>query len=52
MPRSIPKKPKDGRNEPAFLPYVLKAVAEALGRPPAEVAENTTRTAKEFFRLK
>ncbi len=52
LPRSLPKRPKDGRNEPAFLPHVLGAVAESLGKPVAEVAEATTRTAKEFFRLK
>ena len=52
MPRSMPKRPRDGRNEPAFLPYVVQAVAEALGQPVAEVAEHTTRTAREFFRLR
>ncbi len=51
LPRSMPKKPKDGRNEPAFLPHVLRAVAESLNKSPSEVAEATTRTAKEFFRL-
>ena len=51
LPRSLPNKPKDGRNEPAFLPHVLRAVADALGKPVAEVAQATTRTAKEFFRI-
>ena len=51
VPRSMPHKPKDNRNEPAFLPHVLETVAQCLGKPAAEVAESTTRTAKAFFRL-
>lgn len=51
LPRSMPKRPKDGRNEPAFLPHVLHAVADSLGKRASEVAEATTRTAREFFRL-
>ena len=50
-PRTMPTKPKDGRNEPAFLPYVLQAVADCLGKPVPAVAEATTKTAREFFRL-
>jgi len=37
------------RNEPAFLPYVLDAVALGAGRPAAQVAAETTRTAELFF---
>src|SRR5260370_13138201 len=51
VPRTMPTKPKDGRNEPAFLPYVLQAVADCLGKPVPAVAEATTETAREFFRL-
>jgi TatD DNase family protein len=51
VPRTMPTKPKDGRNEPAFLPYVLQAVADCLGKPVPAVAEVTTKTAREFFRL-
>lgn len=39
------------RNEPAFLTHVLDAVARATGRPAAQVAEETTRTAELFFGL-
>ncbi len=49
--RTMPTKPKDGRNEPAYLTYVLVAVADCLGKPFASVAEATTKTAREFFRL-
>ena len=51
LPRSMPNRPKDGRNEPAFLPYVLQAVADSLGKSATEVASATTATARRFFRL-
>jgi TatD DNase family protein len=47
----MPTKPKDGRNEPAFLTHVLKTLADCLGKPPAFVALETTRTATAFFRI-
>ncbi|TYZ10920.1 TatD family deoxyribonuclease [Hymenobacter lutimineralis] len=39
------------RNEPAYLPLVAHRVAELLGKDLEEVAEATTRTAQELFRL-
>jgi TatD DNase family protein len=51
LPRSLPYKPKDGRNEPAFLAHVLETVAQCVGRPAAEVADRTTQNARAFFRL-
>ncbi len=39
------------RNEPAYLPLVLHRVAALLGVAPEAVAEATTRTARELFRL-
>jgi TatD DNase family protein len=51
LPRSLPEKPRNGRNEPAFLPHVLGAIAASLGLPAPQVAERTTRTAKAFFRV-
>lgn len=39
------------RNEPAYLPLVLRRVAALLGRPEAEVAEATTRNAAALFNL-
>lgn len=44
-------KARGRRNEPSYLPFVLEAVARAVGRPPAQVADETTRTAAAFFRL-
>lgn len=51
LPRTIRPRPKSRRNEPAFLTYVLSTVAECLDRPEAEVAQNTTQTARRFFRI-
>jgi TatD DNase family protein len=51
LPRNMPTKPKDGRNEPAFLTFVLKTVAECLGKPVGLVAQETTKTATAFFRI-
>lgn len=50
-PRDLPVKPANGRNEPAFLPHVLDAVARCLGKPAAEVAEATKETTRRFFGL-
>jgi TatD DNase family protein len=51
-PRDMKPQPKARRNEPAFLPHILKTVARALGRDPGEVADETTRNAKALFGLK
>ena len=51
LPRTMAPKPADGRNEPAFLPYVLRAVAGSLNKTVSEVASATTRNAKAFFRI-
>jgi TatD DNase family protein len=51
LPRTMADPPRDRRNEPAFLPAVLEAVAAAVGRPAAEVAQTTTATARKFFGL-
>jgi TatD DNase family protein len=50
-PRNLRPKPRRDRNEPAFLPLVLDAVADALGRLREEVAAATTATATRFFEL-
>src|SRR6185436_615232 len=50
-PRTMRPQPKARRNEPAHLPHVLKTVAQALGKLPGQVAEETTRNARTFFGL-
>ena len=39
------------RNEPALLPYVLTAVADAMGEDKLVVAARTSATARKFFKL-
>lgn len=39
------------RNEPSFLPLVLRTVATAIGKPEAQVAAETTAVAERFFGL-
>lgn len=51
LPRNMTPKPKRRRNEPSFLPYVLRAIANAKGVSEAELAEQTAQTARRFFRL-
>lgn len=50
-PRDLPVKPANGRNEPAFLPHVLEAVARCLGQSSEEILNATRETTKRFFGL-
>ncbi len=51
LPRSLRPKPKNGRNEPAYLPEVLREVALHRGESVADVAAHTTASAQAFFGL-
>jgi TatD DNase family protein len=51
LPRTLRPKPKTRRNEPAWLPEVLRIVAKSRGQTEEHVAETTTRTANSFFGL-
>ncbi|SDH46345.1 TatD family hydrolase [Pseudomonas panipatensis] len=51
LPRSLRPKPKHGRNEPAFLPEVLRCVALHRGEDEADVAAHTSACARAFFGL-
>ena len=51
LPRTIRPRPGTRRNEPAYLPYVLRTVAEARGQSADHVAEITTENASRFFDL-
>lgn len=51
MPRSLRPKPRSRRNEPAYLPEVLRVLAAASGRPEADIARETTANARRFFGL-
>ena len=50
-PRDLRPQPRARRNEPAFLPHILRTVARAVGRTPDELAEETTRNARTLFSL-
>ena len=51
LPRTLRPKPKDRRNEPAFLPAVCEAIAAARGESSAQVAALTTANAQRVFTL-
>lgn len=51
LPRTLRPKPKSGRNEPAFLPWVLATVAAHRVESANDIALATTQTAATFFRL-
>jgi TatD DNase family protein len=50
LPRTAPKT-SHRRNEPAFLPYVVRTLAEARAADAAETARLTSDNARRFFRL-
>ncbi|MEX0430535.1 TatD family hydrolase [Spiribacter insolitus] len=51
LPRGLPAKPANRRNEPAFLPHVLEAVARLRGGDPDALGRMTASTSRKFFGL-
>jgi len=51
LPRTLKPKPASRRNEPKYLPEILRVVAEALGEDPEDVGRRTTENAKRFFAI-
>lgn len=51
LPRDLHPKPAHRRNEPKYLPHVVKTVAACRGEPYEAVAAATTRNALQFFRF-
>ncbi len=51
LPRSLRPKPKNGRNEPAFLGEVLREVARHRGESPERLAAHSSACARRFFGL-
>jgi TatD DNase family protein len=49
LPRDLNPRPAHRRNEPKYLPHVVKAIAASRGEPYEFVAAATTRNALEFF---
>lgn len=50
LPRTAPKV-ENRRNEPCYLPYVVKALAQARGQSEEHVAKTSGDNARRFFRL-
>ncbi|KXH80448.1 TatD family hydrolase [Chryseobacterium kwangjuense] len=50
LPRNMPWM-QNRRNEPSFLPYVAQTIAHLKKISISEVADETTETAREFFKI-
>lgn len=51
IPRNLKPKPKTRRNEPRHLPHIGKFVAEILGLPFSELADQTVQNSQDFFQI-
>ena len=51
LPRTLRPMPKDRRNEPAFLPHIVEALARDRSEEVEVTAAATTATARAFFGL-
>jgi TatD DNase family protein len=49
LPRDLSPRPSHRRNEPKYLPHIVKVIAACRGEPFAAVAAASTRNALEFF---
>ena len=52
LPRDLQPKPQSRRNEPMYLPHVLRAIAAARGESVEQLAEITTSNALRLFSWK
>ena len=48
-PRTIRPKPKNGRNEPCFLPVIVQEIARITGHDPEHVAWQTNKNSQHVF---
>ena len=51
LPRSLKPRPKTRRNEPVYLPEILRVVSECMGLPESVVANASTENALRLFSL-
>ena len=51
LPRDLPVKAKDRRNEPMYLPHICEAVARYRDEDGEDLAISTTEVSKRFFNL-
>lgn len=49
LPKNLPNKPKNRRNEPSFLPWVLKEISKYRKETVEILARETCTNAKKFF---
>jgi len=50
-PRTIRPKPKSSRNEPSYLPYIVKEISVLTGHSEADIVSHTTMNAQQVFNL-
>lgn len=51
LPRDLDPRPASRRNEPAYLPHIVAAIARARGEPCESTAASSTQAARRLFRL-
>ena len=51
LPRDLPEKPRSRRNEPSYLPHILRRIAEARGESAEDVALAPRENTERLFRL-
>lgn len=51
LPKNIEPKPDSRTNYPAYLPWVVKKLAECNGMNPQIIADTTATNARRFFRI-
>lgn len=50
-PYMTPVPHKGERNEPSYIPYIIRTLAEVYGKTEEEIGEETIKTTKRLFRL-
>lgn len=51
LPKNMEPKPESRTNHPAYLPWVIKKLAECYGMNPQIIADSTAVNARRFFRI-
>jgi TatD DNase family protein len=51
LPRDLPAKVRNRRNEPKYLPHIAETIARLLGKDISRLAEETFANTREFFNL-
>jgi len=51
LPRNMENKPKNRRNEPAYLPHIAKEIAKYMGVSTEDVIQHATENTRRLFHL-